>query len=157
MRPNKKTLLKFWQAEQAFPRWFKASGQTWRNADTPELFLEWCADNRVYAIKNEGLIYVENTGEVNFSMFRGADVDEMVDSFIDLREELFKEFNTIFCWVLRQNRKLQQIVESVGLRFTGLKMLHGESHGKVLEWHCYSLRKSQKEIAFDYSKMLNFR
>lgn len=142
-------LLKFWQAEQDTPEWYRASTELWRT--TKDEFLALCEKSEIYII-GECLVFVEPSGELHFSVLKGAKID--VEPFWELREQLFTRYSFLFGWVLSKNRGVRKLCESAGLRFTGLKMFYGGFRGRLLEWHCYGIKK-QKDIVFPYEKMLS--
>ena len=136
---DKQTWLKYWHAEQSFPQWFKSANDVWTM--TEDEFIGFCEQCwKIYELDNTALIYVEKIGEhanIHCSILRDADVDVLVASLVDVRIELLKQFKMVFGFVVRQNKGLRRICEKMGMKQNGVKMLHGEFHGKVIEWLCY--------------------
>ena len=138
---NDKELQKFWLDERDNkPRWFQDGSQAWGCSwEDFRDFYRQC--ERVYHLDGV-LIYVErieNNANLHISVLRGATID--IEKLIEIREELLKDYHLLFAWVGKHNRGLKKIVEQCGMQYYGLQMFHGESHGRVLEWRCYSINK----------------
>lgn len=136
-------LLKFREAEAQSPRWYKDACDVWNlDEDTFLGFCEQCY--RIYEL-GDAIIYCEKTSdttvEIHFSILRGGKID--VDDLKTLRDELLKEFDMVFGWVVNRNYAVKRICEKVGLRHYGVTMLHGSTHGKPIEWQAYSINKLQ--------------
>ncbi len=104
-------------------------------------FCEQC--DRTYSLNGQGILYVERIGynaNIHFSLIRGEKVE--LNDLISIRDEIFQDFELIFGWVGLHNRPLKRLIESCGLRYDGFRMYYGESHGRLLEWRCYSLAKN---------------
>lgn len=149
--------LKYWDAEHQFPKWFVDAHNVW--LISLEDYLDFCRQCwKVYEIAGCGLLFVEKVesgAEIHLSIVRGADIMELTKGFIEVRRELLDSFDMIFGWVLRQNRGLQRICQQLGMEFYGVKMLHGSSHGKVLEWRCYSMRRGDFFLSIDNRSLLS--
>ena len=136
---NDEELQKFWIEERDnMPQWFQDGSQAWGCSwEDFKGFYEQC--ERVYNL-GDILVYVEKIGEyanLHISLLRGAKID--IPTLLNIRDELLKDYKLLFAWVGKHNRGLKKIVEQCGLKYDGLQMFHGESHGRVLEWRCYSI------------------
>ncbi len=134
---------RIWRSERDdVPRFF-SDGSNTKNTSWGD-FKGFCANcDRVYALNDSGLLYVERIGynaNIHFSLIRGEKVE--LNDLISIRDEIFKDFDLIFCYVGVHNRPLKRIVESCGLRYEGFYFLYGWSHNRLLEWRCYSLAKN---------------
>ena len=139
---NIDSLAKYREAELLSPRWFKDACDTWHLTD--EEFRGFCNNcYRFYEINDNALIYCEKTSpesvNIHLGILRGARID--IGNLLIIRDDLFKEFEMIFGFVESHNRMVKRICEEVGLYFYGLTMLHGSSHGRPIEWHCYSANR----------------
>jgi RimJ/RimL family protein N-acetyltransferase len=138
------TLLKYWDAEHQFPQWFVEANDVW--IMTEELFLGFCQQCwKIYEVDGQALVYVEKIGdnaEIHVSVLRGIDVQTILPSLIELRNEVLKHCEMLFGWMVRQNKGMQRVAEAIGMKFYGLKMFHGAFHGRVIEWRCYSMLKT---------------
>jgi hypothetical protein len=146
-------LSRYWRAEQNAPKWFKDSNETWRQSESE--FLSFCDKCKVYEIGN-ALLIIEDFGEraeIHFCV-DGNLPDGLVNELKNIKAELLRQHSFIFGWVVRQNRGIKAIAAQLGLRFHGFKMHHGISHGKVLEWHCYSLHWSESFVVADRKNLL---
>lgn len=135
---------KFWQNDaEKMPAYFQNGTHAFETCwDDFKGFCEQC--DRIYLIDNVALLYVERRGQhanIHFSLVRGETID--IADLIKIRGELFKDFEMIFGWIGSKNRGLKQIIEQCGFHYDGFYMLKGQSHGKVLEWQCYSIRKHE--------------
>jgi len=134
-------LLKWWKIEQDSPKWFKDANSLWR--ENEQDFIAFCAQSHKIYDLGEVIVYVQGLGdkaEIHFGAVPKAKVD--ISKLIDIRDELFTEFDMIFGWLLKQNRGMKAIAEQVGMKYQGVQMFHGESRGKVLIWHCHSADKN---------------
>ncbi len=146
-------MLKYWQDEKEYPKWFRDANETWHQSD--EEFLEFCNKCRIYEFGGCAL-YVEPFGDranLHFSVIRGSEVD--TSELFRIKTELLKEFKLIFGWILRQNRGVQKIAKELGMNYHGVQMFHGSSHGKVLEWWCFSLARTESFIVPDVRNLLS--
>lgn len=136
-------LLKYWRDEQTFPRWFRDGNSVWKITEAD--FLEFCHNCwRIYEIDGCALLYVERQGrnaEIHFSVLRGHKIDP--ESLIPIRLELLTEFDCVYGWVAAKNRGIKAVCNLLGMRFQGLRMFKGKSHGKVLEWQQVSINRSE--------------
>ena len=134
-------LLKWWKIEQGSPRWFKDANSLW--CEDEQGFIQFCAScYRIYDLGNI-IIYVQKDRElanVHIGATRSAAID--LTQLVVIRNELLQEFAGIYGWLVKQNRGMKCIAEQIGMKHYGVKMLLGESHGKVLEWECFSVNKS---------------
>ncbi len=132
-------ILAYHEVEQNAPQWFRDGSDVWQKDD----LLEWCKrHHKIYEIENKALLYVEPTGEVHFSVKRGENGLDLIPALLEIRAELFKEFDTLYGWMLKQNRGLKKICESVGFKYEGFRVFHGVVKNRVAEWHCHSMEKS---------------
>jgi hypothetical protein len=139
---NRHLFKKFWMDEKEhMPRWFvdgtNSKKVTWQE------FQDFCHSMwRIYSIDDKALVYFEkirNHANVHFSLLRGEKID--TEPLISIRDEIIRDVNLIFGWSGTHNRGLCKMLEAVGFQYDGLKMLFGESHGRVLEWKCYTYKK----------------
>lgn len=145
MSVSNAVLRKFWKDEATnFPRWF-CDGTNSNNVTWDE-FKAFC--ERMWKIYKAGdaLVYVEDVDGhafVHFSLLRGGTIGDLTA----IRDEIHKEFPFIFGWVGKHNRGLRKLMGSLGFRWDGLKMYQGQSHGRMLEYHCYIKRlEKQPEL-----------
>lgn len=131
-------MKKFWLSEKNdFPRWWtdatNAKKVTW------EEFRDFY--NRMWKVYEleDALVFFEKVGNnanVHFSLIRGGKIE--LDRLREIRDEVLCSVRMIFGWVSRRNRGLRKMLESLGFQWDGLTMYHGESHGKVQEYLCYT-------------------
>lgn len=147
---DEEVFKRFWRDEKDnAPRHIQDASDVWHTSwDEFRVFCENC---EVYLINNAALVYVEPTGNIHFSLIRGSKID-FISDLIELRDELFKRFEILFGWAGTHSRGLKRILEAVGFEYEGFSMIHGESHGRSLEWHCYIVRK--RYIAKDNKNLL---
>jgi len=136
---NEERLLTFWRNEKASPRWLADS--VGGRSISEEDFLAFCKNCwNIYDI-GDALLYVEQRGEdvceIHFSVMRGSNVSIRI--LENIKFELLQHFNKIFGWVITKNKGLQGICEKLGMKFNGVKMIDGSSHGRVLTWKCFML------------------
>jgi len=133
---NNSRLEAIWKEEQTYPQWFCQSvPEIWRG--TFDKFLEACQTSEIYE-KDGTFVFVEPTNEIHFSVMRGTKPD--IEWLRELRKQL-PPF--IFGWINKRNRQMIAVAQELGFVFEGLRMFHGESHGKVVEWWCFkSLREA---------------
>jgi len=151
-------LQRFWQDEREnMPRWI-GDGTDARCIDR-DGFIEFCHRMwKIYLINDEGLLYIEkhgDIGEIHFSLLRNADAVKMIPDFIDIRNKTLGQVDMICGWTVRQNKGLQRILNACGFNYYGLQMFYGESHGKVLEWRCFSINRRQLYVAKDAKTLLH--
>jgi hypothetical protein len=135
------TLMRYFENDKTAPRWFKdANGIDGMSA---EYYLGFCKNCwRIYEIDDVALLYCEEGKKaigIHFSVMRGKSVP-MHDLWL-IRNAVFQEFEMIFGWVARQNKGTQRMCVELGLEYRGMKMLNGSTHGKVIEWKCYSMTR----------------
>lgn len=132
------TLYKFWQDEATLPQWFQDGSNAW--GCSWEDFKEFANNcERIYLINDNALIYVENIdgqANVHISLLRGTTIN--IQDLKDIKADIHQTYPFIFGWVGRHNRGLKRMVTECGLQPNGLKMFYGKSHGRVMEWQCYS-------------------
>lgn len=143
-QPQTRILESYWQVEQQSPRWFQESSGAWERKDE----LSFCAKcHSIYEIQGKALVYIEKVGhnaEIHFSIKEKIEISDLVA----LKFELLREFDVLFGWILRQNRGMRKVAEQIGFRYDGLRMFYGSSHGKVLEWYCYTVAKELVSKSF---------
>lgn len=151
-------LLKYWEAEQQSPRWLRESNDVWRISQ--EDYLEFCGQCwKIYDL-DDAMLYVERFGdraEIHINALPEVNIENLVQRLIDIRKELFRDVAVVFGWVLRQNKGVQRICRQLGMEFYGVTMLHGESHGRVLEWRCYSVDRSEFFLNIDRKNLLSLK
>jgi len=137
---NESLFKQFWIDEGTnFPRFWK-DGANSENV-TWEEFKAFCDGMwKVYSIDDVALVYVERTGEgranMHFSLLRGEGID--TKDLIALRDILAINFPLMYAWCGKKNRGLRRILEQIGFEWKGLEMHWKQSHGKVLDWLCYT-------------------
>ncbi len=143
------TLLEYWREERTFPDWFKRSNDVWQQ--TEEEFLEFCHKCwDIFEIEGKCLVYVEdanNAANLHISFRRGLDIDEIMPDLLKLRTQILLQFPMIVGWVHSRNSGLKETVRKLGMEFRGVTMIHGESHGKVIEWQAFSAVASDFVLA----------
>lgn len=132
-------LLKYWEAEQTAPLWFREDMEE-KNL-TKDIFLGFCEQCwKIFEMNGDSLLYVEkigNNANIHFSLMRKAQVP--MDDLKVLKTLLLSQFDMVFGWVAKHNRGLRKVCEDLGLRDYGLRMYQGENRGRVTEWRCYSI------------------
>jgi len=151
-------LRKFWHEEhENMPQWYSDGTDCW-HIDCDD-FLSFCRRMwKIYLINDTALLYIENLGQtanIHFSLLRGADAVAMIPDFIEIRNKTFKHVEMIFGWAARRNKGLQKILEACGFKYYGFQMFHGESHGKILEWRCFSINRRELFVAKDTKTLLH--
>lgn len=138
---DKATWLKYWNEEHTFPQWFIEANDVW-TADK-DSFLTFCRNCwGIFEIDGQCLVYVEKTGEIHVAVLREVDIDAVQTGLIALRNYLLNTFTMLFGWIVRQNKGMQRVAKIIGMNFYGIKMFHGVFHERVIEWHCYSMLKT---------------
>lgn len=132
------------------PRFLQDATDAWHC--TEEDFLTFCRNCWKVFLVDEALVYVENSGEIHFSILRGAPLPDLVP----LRTFLLKQLSVIWGWVHPRNRGLIRFLETLGFEYHGYNMIYGQSHGKVLEWHCYILSREKFNVGKSATSLLNF-
>lgn len=132
-------LKEFWEEERDnMPRWFQDGSQAWGCSwEDFKGFYDQC--EKVYDL-GDTLIYVENIdgmANLHVSTLRGVKID--IPKWKEIRDELLTKYTILFAWIGKHNRGLRRIIEQCDFKYHGLQMFHGTSHGKVLEWRCYSI------------------
>ena len=147
----------FWRNEKdCTPRWFNDGSQTWHCSESD--FLEFCANSwKVFCVDNTALVYVEKDGvcaNVHLSILRGSDASDLLENLIKLRNELLKDFELLYAWVCTRDRGLKRLMDGLGFSWYGFTMIHGTTHGKVMEWKNYSISRRELFLAKDTRKLL---
>lgn len=135
-------LLKYWEDEKQAPRYFNDATDSWRT--TKEQFLEFCAKcAEIHEFGERAVIYIEDVGhaQIHFSVLRGARVTDLIPDFIKLRDETLKRYKMIFGWVCSKNVGLKRILRACEFEHNGMRMFHHQSHGRVMEWHCFAKKR----------------
>lgn len=131
----------FYEDEKTLPKWFQDGANNWGVTwDDFKAFCDKC--ERIYSTDN-ALVYVERISQnanLHFSLLRGSNV--RIADLGAIRDELLADYDMLFAYVGSHNRGLKRIVEQCGMTANGLEMRKGESHGKVLVWHCYVVTKN---------------
>lgn len=143
----------WWDEKENSPRYFNDSGDTWHCSEAD--FLDFCSKMwRVYCVDGIALVYIEPSGGVHLSVLRGSDNANLVSDLIVMRNEVLQKLPVLFGWVGAKNRGIRKLMEGIGFHFDGFTMLKGESHGRVLEWHCYLISQKELLVAKDNNKLL---
>ncbi len=154
---NDQELFKrFWQDEKEnSPRYFNDSGNTWHCSETD--FLDFCSRMwRIYCVDETALVYIESSGEVHLSVLRGSNSANLISELIEMRNEVLQKLPLLFGWVGAKNRGIRKLMEGIGFQFKGFTMIKGESHGKVLEWHCYTVLQKEFYCLKNGDNLLRF-
>jgi len=151
---DEEVFKRFWIDERTnTPQFMQDFGATWICSEAD--FLEFCQKMwKVYLVNDNTLVYIEPNGEVHLSVLRGADTSSLVSELIKMRGEVLKTLPLLFGWVGRHNRGIRKLMESIGFQFYGFTMFKGESHGKILEWHCYQIGRRELYVAKDYANLI---
>jgi hypothetical protein len=151
---DNQTLLRYWEAEQKMPRWYLDTTRV--KSISKQAFLEFCEKCHIYEINDNALLYCESPQEgvcnIHFSLMRGSEIS--VEDLVQIKRELLQKNWLIFGWVARQNRGLQQLCRDLGLSYSGVQMMDGVSHGRVIQWLCYSI--SYKNVLPSAQNLLSF-
>lgn len=126
-------LLKFWQDEQNYPRWYRDCNNAWTR--TWREHLEFCRDCCGIYSDGNALVFVERTGNVHLSIMRGQSID--FTGLCALRDDLLRQFQSLFGWANGRNSGLKAVLNKIGMYDSGIKMYKGSSHGQVLTWRLY--------------------
>lgn len=135
-------LRTFYEAEQQMPRHWKDASNVWTTDwDSFKAFCSNC--EHIYSIGETGLVYVQRIGctaNLHFSLLRGSSVQ--IPTLIDLREQLFLEYDMLFAYVGTRNAGLKQIVRECGMTFSGLEMRRGHTRNRIFVWQLFTVTKN---------------
>ncbi len=136
--------------ERAFPAFYREASQVW-TVDEDAILAFYRSCENLYGIFSGsvivGLVYFQQINAahkvVHLDVQRGIDQGILLTSIYQIRDDVFRSgVERIQTWVLRQNRPLQQMLLTVGLRHTGLEMRAGRAHGRTLRWLQMIVRKA---------------
>lgn len=151
---NPDLFKRFWIDEANFPKWWKDANSTW--GTTWEDFQAFCARmHKIYSIDDVALVYVEKVADgranMHFSLLRGERID--TKELIELRDVIAVDFPVMYAWCGKRNRGLRRILEQIGFEWKGLQMHLQETHGKVLDWLCYTY--TEVSVANNKTSLIN--
>ncbi|HEY8560518.1 MAG TPA: hypothetical protein VIL74_09085 [Pyrinomonadaceae bacterium] len=144
-------VAEIWRKERRLPRWFRNASSTWtRDEREFKAFCDDCAE--IFALFDDrgrlvACVYVEaetspGVLSIHLSIVEKIPPEMFVEKAGELRGMLLRRgARSIRGWILGKNRALARLMFEIGFRDTGVSMRHGASHGAVLRWNLFELRR----------------
>ena len=144
------TVAEVWRREQSLPKWFRAASSVWsRDMDEFLAFCDDCAE--IWALmegeKLTALVYVEKQSaphvmNIHLSIIEKIEPAVFIEKAGELRNIFLRRgVRSIRGWILGKNFALARLLCGIGVCKYPVKLKHGESHGQILTWNMYELRR----------------
>jgi len=141
---DKECLIEAYSWDKSHPSWYRDMDEVW-GPHTVEDFIELAKDsfNMFIGVFDDqrmiGLtLFAWNNGKLEAHIYCPRDVNQklLIPNLLNLRNQLFADLKIteIYVWVAKKNIPTRKLCAIMGFHDTGLRIIKGTYHSRVIEW-----------------------